>query len=91
MTVGQRIKFLRTREQMTQRQLAKKLSLSPSAVGMYEQDRRQPSGELIVAISGVFSVSTQWLLTGQPYTRLDFQSDLGMLLAATPEAFANNA
>lgn len=91
MTVGQRIKFLRTREHMTQRQLAKKLSLSPSAVGMYEQDRRQPSGELIVAISGVFSVSTQWLLTGQPYTRLDFQSDLGMLLAATPEAFANNA
>ena len=91
MTVGQRIKFLRTRDQMTQRQLAKKLSLSPSAVGMYEQDRRQPSGELIVAISGVFSVSTQWLLTGQPYTRLDFQSDLGMLLAATPEAFANNA
>ena len=91
MTVGQRIKFLRTRDQMTQRQLAKKLSLAPSAVGMYEQDRRQPSGELIVAISGVFSVSTQWLLTGQPYTRLDFQSDLGMLLAATPEAFANNA
>lgn len=91
MTVGQRIKFLRTREQLTQRQLAKKLSLSPSAVGMYEQDRRQPSGELIVAISQVFSVSTQWLLTGQPYTRLDFQSDLGMLLAATPEAFANNA
>lgn len=82
MTVGQRIAFLRSRNSMTQRELARRLSLSPSAVGMYEQGRRQPSGELIVALSKVFSVSADYLLTGEPYTRKDFQADLHMLFAA---------
>lgn len=67
---------------MTQRDLARVLNLSPSAVGMYEQGRRQPSAELIVAICREFSVSTQWLLTGEPYTREDFGEDLKMLLKA---------
>ena len=70
---------------MTQRQLAKALSVSPSAIGMYEQGRRQPSADLIVAICQMFSVSTQWLLTGKPYTKLDFRQDLRMLLSFPPE------
>ena len=82
MTVGERIAFLRTQKDMTQRQLAKKLSLSPSAIGMYEQGRRQPSGELIVALSRIFSVSADYLLTGKPYSEKDFRADLSMLFAA---------
>ena len=78
--VGMRISRLRKGKNMTQRDLARVLNLSPSAVGMYEQGRRQPSAELIVAICREFSVSTQWLLTGEPYTRGDFQADLRMLL-----------
>lgn len=78
--VGMRISRLRKGKNMTQRDLARVLNLSPSAVGMYEQGRRQPSAELIVAICREFSVSTQWLLTGEPYTRGDFQADLKMLL-----------
>ncbi len=70
---------------MTQRQLAKALSVSPSAIGMYEQGRRQPSADLIVAICQMFSVSTQWLLTGKPYTKLDLRQDLRMLLSFPPE------
>lgn len=70
---------------MTQRDLARALNVSPSAIGMYEQGRRQPSAELIVAICREFSVSTQWLLTGRPYTGRDFQEDLKMLLQC-PEA-----
>lgn len=66
--IGRRISLLRRSRGMTQRQLAKALRVSPSAVGMYEQERRQPSIDVIVAISEVFSVSTQWLLTGKPYT-----------------------
>ena len=82
MTVGERIAFLRTQKGMTQRQLAKKLSLSPSAIGMYEQSRRQPSGELIIALSRLFSVSADYLLTGKPYSQTDFRADLHMLFAA---------
>lgn len=78
--VGMRISQLRRERNMTQRDLARALNVSPSAIGMYEQGRRQPSADLIVAICREFSVSTQWLLTGQPYTGKDFQEDLKMLL-----------
>lgn len=69
---------------MTQRELARLLNVSPSAIGMYEQERRQPSADLIIAICKEFSVSTQWLLTGRPYSSRDFQEDLTMLLGAPP-------
>lgn len=78
--VGMRISQLRRERNMTQRDLARALNVSPSAIGMYEQGRRQPSADLIVAICQEFSVSTQWLLTGRPYTGKDFQEDLKMLL-----------
>lgn len=67
--LGQRIAILRRSRQMTQRQLAKALRVSPSAIGMYEQGRRQPSIDLVVSISRQFSISTQWLLTGSSYTQ----------------------
>lgn len=78
--VGMRIAQLRRENNMTQRDLAAALNLSPSAIGMYEQGRRQPSADLIVEICQTFSVSTQWLLTGRPYTGKDLQEDLKMLL-----------
>lgn len=78
--VGMRIAQLRREKNMTQRDLALALNVSPSAIGMYEQGRRQPSADLIVEICQTFSVSTQWLLTGRPYTGKDFQEDLKMLL-----------
>ena len=79
--VGLRISQLRKQKNMTQRDLARALNLSPSAIGMYEQGRRQPSAELIVAICREFSVSTQWLLTGLPYTREDLSQDLEMMFS----------
>lgn len=78
--VGMRIAQLRRENNMTQRDLAVALNVSPSAIGMYEQGRRQPSADLIVEICQKFSVSTQWLLTGRPYTGKDLQEDLKMLL-----------
>lgn len=78
--VGMRIAQLRRENNMTQRDLAVALNVSPSAIGMYEQGRRQPSADLIVEICRKFSVSTQWLLTGRPYTGKDLQEDLKMLL-----------
>lgn len=77
--VGNRIAQLRRSRNMTQRQLAKVLRVSPSAIGMYEQDRRQPSMELIVAICQEFSVSTQWLLTGRPYTPESLTGDMKIM------------
>ena len=67
--LGARIAALRRAAGMSQAQLAQKLGISPSAMGMYEQGRREPSMETLVAIAKVFQVSTDYLLTGTPLPR----------------------
>lgn len=57
-----RIRELREECGMTQRQIASQLKVSASAVGMYEQGRRTPSLELVVAYADLFSVTTDYLL-----------------------------
>ncbi len=64
--LGTRIAALRRQAGLSQRELAAALSVSPSAVGMYEQGRREPSADRLVALSRLFSVSTDYLLTGLP-------------------------
>ncbi len=62
--LGARIAALRRNRGMSQQQLAACLEVSPSAVGMYEQGRREPPGRLLVQMAHVFGVSTDYLLTG---------------------------
>lgn len=62
--MGARIASLRRRAGLSQAELAKRLQCSPSAVGMYEQGRREPSSDLLVRMARMFEVSTDYLLTG---------------------------
>ena len=64
--LGARIAALRRSRGMSQAQLADQLGISPSAIGMYEQNRREPAVEIIVALAKIFRVSTDYLLTGDP-------------------------
>ncbi len=64
--LGARIAALRRGLGWSQGQLAQFLQVSPSAVGMYEQGRREPSLEILVALSRVFHVTVDYLLTGSP-------------------------
>ena len=63
--LGMRIACLRRRCGLSQKELARQLCLSASAVGMYEQDRREPSTELLIAMAKLFGVTTDFLLTGE--------------------------
>ena len=63
--LGARIAALRKNAGLSQAQLAEALKISPSAVGMYEQSRREPSGELLVAMAKTLQVSVDYLLTGK--------------------------
>lgn len=63
--LGTRIAMLRKSQGMSQQDLAKRLGLSASAIGMYEQGRREPSCEILVALATLFQVSTDFLLTGE--------------------------
>lgn len=64
--LGARISALRRDARMSQSELARCLGVSSSAVGMYEQGRREPSAGRLVEIARIFSVSTDYLLTGVP-------------------------
>lgn len=69
--LGERICMLRRRQSWSQAELAKRLCISPSTVGMYEQGRREPSLEGVVDLSRAFGVSVDYLLTGTPLTEND--------------------
>ena len=63
--LGARIAALRRNRGWSQMQLAAQLAISTSAIGMYEQGRREPSAQLLVQMARVFGVSTDFLLTGK--------------------------
>lgn len=59
---GDRLKRLRQERGITQAELAGKLGVSPSAVGMYEQGRRDPDGAVLARIASVLRCSADELL-----------------------------
>ena len=63
--LGDKIRELRGRE-MTQGELAKKLGISTSAVGMYEQNRREPDLDTLKKIAALFDVSLDSLTGYRP-------------------------
>lgn len=68
-TIGERMKAARVRKGLTQEQLAEKLNIERSAVCHYEKDRREPSLAILVEISDILEVSTDYKLKGKAQTR----------------------
>ena len=62
--LGRRIAALRRQAGLNQAELARQLQVSPSAIGMYEQGRREPSLDTLVAMARIFGVSLDYLATG---------------------------
>jgi transcriptional regulator with XRE-family HTH domain len=69
--LGTRIASLRQSCGLSQAELAQRLHISTSTVGMYEQGRREPSVETLIALSRIFGVSLDYLLSGRPDTIRD--------------------
>ena len=84
--MGARIAALRRQAGMSQAELARRIRVSPSAVGMYEQGRREPSVELVVAMARELGVSTDYLLTGKPSTEMDHTAFSNALIGSLDAA-----
>ena len=69
--LGARIAILRRSLGMSQAELARALGISASAVGMYEQGRREPSMEIASAMARIFGVTMDYLVNGKPETKED--------------------
>lgn len=63
--LGLRIAALRRSAKLSQAELAQLLKISPSAVGMYEQGRREPALDVLTAMAEIFGVSIDFLVTGK--------------------------
>lgn len=62
--LGERIAQCRKACGLSQSGLAMRLNISPSTVGMYEQGRREPPCDILVALSRELNVTLDYLLTG---------------------------
>ena len=69
--LGLRIALLRVEKGWSQAELAKRIGVSTSAVGMYEQGRREPSLALLVCLAQTLGITTDYLLTGEYHNQLD--------------------
>lgn len=59
---GNTLRELRQQAGLTQKQLAERLWLSKATISYYEQSVRSPSPEVLVKLSKIFHVSTDYLL-----------------------------
>lgn len=84
--LGARIALLRRNRSMSQLALAQALGVSASAVGMYEQGRREPPLETVVRLAELFGVSTDYLLRGETVLPGDLET-LRQLYALARQSF----
>lgn len=62
MIIAQRIRMRREQLHISQQELANMLETSQPQIYKYESGRNIPSGEVIVKLSRILDVSTDWLL-----------------------------
>ena len=70
----QKLRALRIQYGFSQKQVAEKIGASPSIVSGYETGERTPSTEVLLALSYLYNVSTDYLLGKQtlaPHNSLD--------------------
>jgi len=84
--LGKQIESLRRKKGWSQAELANRLHISPSTVGMYEQARREPPIDILVAMSKEFDVTIDYLITGTDRTPMLSESNLNP--ACGMEAFS---
>lgn len=77
-TFGDRLRHLRNERNLHQSELGEMLELSPSAIGSYERNLREPSYDHLIKMADLFGVSLDYLLcrteerlTVSDYTRRD--------------------
>ena len=64
MSIADRILTLRKSKGMSQEQLAEAIGVSRQAVSKWESEQASPDPEKIIAMSGIFGVTTDYLLKG---------------------------
>lgn len=65
MTMGERIRFLRKKQGLSQEQLAEEIGVTKSTISKYELDTRFPKHNTVEALCRVFNVDFYLMLSGR--------------------------
>ncbi|KJF45767.1 MULTISPECIES: helix-turn-helix domain-containing protein [Bacillus] len=65
--LGDRLRSLREKHNLTQEQIAKKIGISRGTYAHYEINKRRPDYETLIKITDIFNVSLDFLLTGKEF------------------------
>ena len=63
------LKLIRKKKNLNQLKVAMDLNISREALSYYENGKREPSLELLVAMSQYFNVSINYLITGEEFSK----------------------
>lgn len=90
-TIGERIKWLRKDQKMTQQKFADAVGVKQNTVATWEMDRNEPQDPIVKAICSKFAVNESWLRSGEgePYIQLSRQAEIARIITqamrASPE------
>lgn len=87
--LGNRLKALRQKNNLTQSQVAERLGLSKAVVSSYEIASRYPSYEVLVKLAVLYGVSTDYLLGLDNRTMIDITT-LTLVQRSAIEAVINS-
>ncbi len=77
MTFGEKLQKLRREKGLSQDQLAEELNVSRQAVSKWERGEALPDTDMVVGLSELFSVSTDYLLKEQPQSTKNQEAHAG--------------
>lgn len=67
-SIGERIKYLRKKNNISQQELADATGLQRGNLSHYEKNKIKPSADTLVEIASFFDVSLDWLITGKEWS-----------------------
>ncbi|MFC4101042.1 helix-turn-helix domain-containing protein [Paenibacillus xanthanilyticus] len=73
MTMGDRLRELRLRKNISQEEVAKQIGITRSAYSHYEINNRQPVYETLKKLAVLFNVSLDYIIGGEQPTKPDTQ------------------
>ncbi|TYP72611.1 helix-turn-helix domain-containing protein [Paenibacillus methanolicus] len=73
MTMGDRLRELRLRKNISQEEVAKQIGITRSAYSHYEINNRQPVYETLKKLAVLFNVSLDYIIGGEQSTKPDTQ------------------
>lgn len=83
MSIGKRIKEIKTTLHLTSGELAEKLNIPVRTIGSYEREEAQPGSKFLNALIEICKINVNWLLTGKGNMFLSDKTEADLNYMAT--------